>query len=205
MFLETPLPLDELVAQTQLAPRLGDTRVTPSSILTAGPLFFILRAVPVPSPATSIPGWATEDRPKVLLVEVRVAADSSAAAGANQVRDHVGEDTGQALCTHQRFGADCKVQCFHCQRARAYAQCLVYLFRICFCYSCCMTIHCHLRLPGFAAIRHFGMNVWPLAVVRLYGNQAYGQGAVFGPYIVLLQFVSMQMNSFLLRRRLGLL
>ena len=40
------------------------------------------------------------------------------------------------------------------------------------------------------------MNVWPLAVVRLYGNQAYGQGAVFGPYIVLLQFVSMQMNSF---------
>ena len=89
-FLETPLPLDELVAQTQLAPRLGDTRVTPSSILTAGPLFFILRAVPVPSPATSIPGWATEDRPKVLLVEVRVAADSSAAAGANQVRDHLG-------------------------------------------------------------------------------------------------------------------
>ena len=68
-----------------------------------------------------------------------------------------------------------------------------------------MTIHCHLRLPGFAAIRHFGMNVWPLAVVRLYGNQAYGQGAVFGPYIVLLQSVSMQMNSFLLRRRLGLL
>ena len=46
MFLETPLPLDELVAQTQLAPRLGDTRVTPSSILTAGPLFFILRAGP---------------------------------------------------------------------------------------------------------------------------------------------------------------
>ena len=89
MFLETPLPLDELVAQTQLAPRLGDTRVTPSSILTAGPLFFILRAVPVPSPATSI-GWATEDRPKVLLVEVRVAADSSAAAGAKQVRDHLG-------------------------------------------------------------------------------------------------------------------
>ena len=92
MCLEMPLPLDELVAQTQLAPRLGATRVTPSSILSAGSLFFIsfLPAALVPSPATSINGWASEDRPNVFLVEARVAADSSAAAGASQVRDHLG-------------------------------------------------------------------------------------------------------------------
>ena len=129
-----PLPLDELVAQTQLAPWLRAIRVF-SSILTAGPLFFIslLRAAPVPSPATSIHGCAMEDRPNVLLVEARVAADSSAAAGAVQVRDRLTscmcEDTGQALCVRLHLGTATGCNASLAARdARAYAQCLIFAY-----------------------------------------------------------------------------